>query len=442
MRRLSRVLLYCGTLVVVFGLAKLHAAQAATVTYDFTASTRLWWTTFFAVVLSLAAFSAGLPDLVVGRRAIALAAGVATVAGGLGVSIAQLALGAALLPRFVVFGSMAVLAPFYVLCAELSDDGRSRAINRDRIIVIGDWADAAELSEELERAPERPARIVDVLTPAEAMRTLSGELPLCEMARLGNVSVVVLDRSAQLDRSIVEQAAVLHEEGVRIRTLSLFYEEWLGKLPISELERVSLMFDIGELHRVRYGRLKRMIDVAFASIGVVALVVVLPFVVLGNVIANRGSLFFRQQRVGRGARTITILKFRTMRGARDGAGEWTAVDDPRITLFGKWLRRSHIDELPQVLNILRGDLSLVGPRPEQLHYVNELSEKLPFYRLRHLVRPGLTGWAQVKYPYAASDADATEKLQYEFYYLRHQGLLFDLKIVTRTVRTIVLGVNR
>ncbi|MEO5837171.1 MAG: sugar transferase [Acidimicrobiales bacterium] len=442
MRRLSRLLLYSGTIVVVFGMAKLHAAQAASARYDFTASPRLWWTAFFAAVLSLAAFSSGLPDLVVGRRTIAFAATVATIAGAIGVSLAQLTLGAALLPRFVVFGSIAVLAPFYVLCAALSDDGRSRAIDRDRTIVIGDWAVAAELSDELERAPERPARIIDVLTPAEAMRTLSGELPLCEMARMGNATVVVLDRVAQLDRSIVEQAGVLHAEGVRIRTLSLFYEEWLGKLPISELERVSLMFDIGELHRVRYGRLKRMIDLAFATVGLVALTAALPFVMIGNLIANHGSLMFRQQRVGRGAQPITILKFRTMRGASDGAGEWTEVNDPRITPFGKVLRRTHIDELPQVLNILRGDLSLVGPRPEQLHYVGELSQKLPFYSLRHLVRPGLTGWAQVKYPYAASDADAMEKLQYEFYYLRHQGLLFDMKIVTRTVRTVVLGVNK
>jgi lipopolysaccharide/colanic/teichoic acid biosynthesis glycosyltransferase len=329
-----------------------------------------------------------------------------------------------------------------VLCAALSDDGRARAIDRDRIIVVGDWADAAELSDELDRAPERPARIIDVLTPSEAARTASGELPLCEMARLGNASVVVLDRAAQLDRSIVEQAAALHEEGIRVRTLSLFYEEWLGKLPISELERVSLMFDIGELHRVRYGRLKRMIDVGLASIGALLLAIVVPLVAIGNLVANRGSLIFRQQRVGRSGHPITILKFRTMRGASDGAGDWAEVDDPRITPFGKVLRRTHVDELPQVINILRGDLSLVGPRPEQVHYVAELSEKLPFYRLRHLVRPGLTGWAQVKYPYAASDTDATEKLQYEFYYLRHQSLVFDLKIVTRTLRTVILGVNK
>ncbi len=121
----------------------------------------------------------------------------------------------------------------------------------------------------------------------------------------------------------------------------------------------------------------------------------------------------------------------------DGTTEWTADDDPRITPFGAWLRRTHLDELPQVLNILRGHLSIVGPRPEQPRYVEALEGKIPFYRLRHLVRPGLTGWAQVKYPYGANQADAIEKLQYEFYYLRHQGLALDLRIIGRTVRSVV-----
>jgi lipopolysaccharide/colanic/teichoic acid biosynthesis glycosyltransferase len=118
---------------------------------------------------------------------------------------------------------------------------------------------------------------------------------------------------------------------------------------------------------------------------------------------------------------------------------WTELDDPRVTPFGRFLRRTHVDELPQVLGILRGDLSVVGPRPEQPEYVEELVTKLPFYDLRHLVRPGLTGWAQVKYGYAGDDRGALEKLQYEFFYLRHQGLALDGRIVVRTLRSVVGG---
>jgi len=140
--------------------------------------------------------------------------------------------------------------------------------------------------------------------------------------------------------------------------------------------------------------------------------------------------------VGKNGDVFEILKFRTMRPG-PASTEWTATDDPRITPFGAWLRRSHLDELPQVVNILRGHLSVVGPRPEQPQYVETLETKLVFYRLRHLVRPGLTGWAQVKYNYGSTDGDALEKLQYEFYYLRHQGLGLDLRIIGRTLRSVV-----
>jgi lipopolysaccharide/colanic/teichoic acid biosynthesis glycosyltransferase len=209
-------------------------------------------------------------------------------------------------------------------------------------------------------------------------------------------------------------------------------------LPLGELERVSLLFDIGEVHRAQYGRLKRVIDLVLAVIGLVPLAVVVPLVALGDVVANRGPLFYRQPRVGKHGKVFNILKFRTM-APHDGglANEWTSENDPRITPFGKLLRLSHVDELPQVVNILRGDLSMVGPRPEQPHYVEELTEKLPFYDMRHLVRPGLTGWAQVKYGYAGDESDALEKLQYEFYYLRRQSLGLDFRIIGRTIRSVL-----
>ena len=176
-------------------------------------------------------------------------------------------------------------------------------------------------------------------------------------------------------------------------------------------------------------------------VGLIPLVLVVPLVFLGNLVANRGPMFFSQDRVGRGGEVFRIHKFRTMAPTKtkDTAGEWTKADDPRITPFGQFMRITHIDELPQVVNILRGELSMVGPRPEQPHYVVQLNEKLPFYDMRHLVRPGLTGWAQVKYGYAGDERDALEKLQYEFFYLRHQSVIFDLRIMFRTIRSTLGG---
>jgi lipopolysaccharide/colanic/teichoic acid biosynthesis glycosyltransferase len=435
MRRLGRVLLAAGTAATVLGLSKAHALRHG---YDYTTSSRLWWSLAYLLLLLLAAYAAGLPDMTRTRRSAVLATLGSTAAAAIGISLVQLLVGSPLLPRFVVLGTPALLVPLYTLCAALSADGRAREARRDRFVVVAAPQEATELACELDTNPERPAVIAAAITPADAVSKHPQVQPLVDLVKRASGTALVLDRQAQSDDSIVAQAAVLHEAGIRIRTLSLCYDEWLGKLPVSELERVSLMFDIGEVHRARYGRLKRIVDVLAGVCGVGLLGLALPFVLLGNRLGNRGPLFYRQERVGKNGRTFTILKLRTMAPALGaGESEWTAEDDPRVTPFGTRLRRTHLDELPQALNILRGDLSIVGPRPEQPRYVEELERKIPFYNLRHLVRPGLTGWAQVKYPYGASEGDALEKLQYEFYYLRHQGLGLDLRIIARTLRTVL-----
>jgi lipopolysaccharide/colanic/teichoic acid biosynthesis glycosyltransferase len=277
------------------------------------------------------------------------------------------------------------------------------------------------------------------MTPFEvAPSAHSSAQPLVDMVSERHANVVVLSRTAQGEDDVVLQATSLHGSGVRVRTLSMFYEQWLGKLPINELERVSLLFDIGEVHAAGYARVKRILDLVLATIGLVPLALITPLVLFGDLLGNRGPLFYRQARTGRNDVTFQILKFRTMRAcAPEDAAEWTASDDMRVTPFGKVLRTTHLDELPQVLNILRGELSVVGPRPEQPNVVRELAGKIPYYDLRHLVRPGLTGWAQVKYQYAGTESETLEKLQYEFFYLRHQNLALDLRIIGRTARSVV-----
>ena len=440
-RRLTLAVMVLGLVGIVFSLSKLHAAVVAENTYDFTGSFRLGWAVAYALMLVLASYAVGLPDVPRRPRQIVASAVVAPAVAATGVSMAQLALGTALLPRFVVVGAALLAAPWLMVSAALATGGRSRAEYRDRVVVIGRSEDVASLTAELEGHPERPAVIVAAIDPDDARLHTGGKGPVIETARAEEATVVVLDRLAQADQTIIDQVALLHEAGVRVRTLSLFYDEWLGKLPASELERMSLMFDIGELHRIRYGRMKRLTDITIAVLAIPALAVVTGVVIIGNALGNRGPVLYRQQRVGKKGSDFEILKFRTMRPS-SGTSTWTASDDERITPFGNLLRRTHFDELPQLVNVLRGDLSVVGPRPEQRQYVDELQAKLPFYELRHLVQPGLTGWAQVKYGYAGNDDDALEKLQYEFWYLRHQRLAVDLRIIARTVRSVILGDGR
>ncbi len=442
-RRAARTLSFLGAVGVVFGLSKVHAAWVADPPYDFTGSNRFAWAVGYILLLWIAGYGFGLPDLPRSAREAAGTAAIVSLVAAVGVSVLQLLVGDALLPRFVVFGSAAVLVPWQVAVNALARGGRSRDEARDRVVLVGLDDDLDRLRKDLTLAPEQPAVLVAHLDPGAGA---GGARRLVDLVLEGGATVIVLDRVAQADPEIVAQAAALHESGLRVRTLVQFYEEWLGKLPVSELERASLFFDISEIHRVRYARLKRLVDLAVAIIGLIPLALSVPVVVLGNVVANRGPLLFRQERVGRGGEAFEILKYRTMRQERGddavrpspgGAGEWTAVDDPRVTPFGRFLRASHLDELPQVVNIVRGELSVVGPRPEQPRYVEALSASLPFYGMRHLVRPGLTGWAQVKYGYAGDERDSLEKLQYEFFYLRHQSVAFDLRVMGRTVRSVM-----
>lgn len=433
MRRLARAAINVGTVGCVLGLGLAHAAAHG---YSMTGSSRFAWSLGYVAALTIAAYGFGLPDQTRTRRHALLAALGATVAAAATISVVELFVGDALLPRAVVFGSALVLVPWYVLWARVAGDVRSRAEDRDRVVLVGDVDEVGLLRDELDRAPERHAVVVAAVTPEEVALDDPPRVPLLDVAHAARATVLVLSRRAQSDEDVVLQAARLHEHGVRVRTLSLFYEQWLGKLPVGELERVSLLFDVGEVHAPHYAQAKRLFDLCLATVGTVALVCVTPLVVAANLLANRGPLLYRQPRVGRDGKLFSILKFRTMHCV-DPAGDPTAEDDPRVTRFGRVLRHSHLDELPQVLNILRGELSVVGPRPEQPHLVSELSAKLPFYRLRHLVRPGLTGWAQVKYRYAGTDVEALEKLQYEFFYLRRQSLALDVRIVGRTVRSVI-----
>jgi lipopolysaccharide/colanic/teichoic acid biosynthesis glycosyltransferase len=429
--------MYVGLIAIVLGLAKIHARYIGHYVLHSTEPSRLVWTVAYIGLLVVAAYGAGLPDLPRSGRQALTSAVVAPVGAAAAISVVQLIAGDALLPRFVVFGTAVLAVPWAVLCVKVANGGRLRAELRDRVVLVSDAREAVALRDELHGVPERPAVLLNHLTPAEAQPQGSRSRPLCELVIAISANLVILDRSALLDPVVVAQAAALHEHGVRVRPLSQFYEEWLGKLPVSELERASLLFDIREVHGARYARLKRVVDVVFGVVGAIVLVLAVPFVLVGNLIANRGPLFYRQARVGKNGKRFEIIKFRTMRQSAAGApNEWTQENDPRITPFGHLLRKTHLDELPQAVNMVRGDLSIVGPRPEQPQYVEELLQKLPFYGLRHLVRPGLTGWAQVKYGYAGDERDALEKLQYEFWYLRNQSLVLDARIIGRTVRNV------
>ncbi len=408
-----------------------HAWTIASTSYDPFGTTRFPWTVIFVVSFLVSSYGVGLPDLPKTRSAALGMTVVAVLAGLSVVSMLQLAVGAPLLPRAVIAGSVLTLIPWSVVSWHLQADVSAGRFAR--VLVVGSNDDRAGLEAELVSNPDAAALVVGHVT-VDAL--LDDADLLARVVDETRSEVLVLSILGQGSSAVVTQAAELHQRGIRIRTASLFSEEYLGKIPVADLERVSLLFDIGEVHRARYVRAKRIVDLVIGLAAFPVLAALVPVIALTNLLTDSGPLFYRQERVGKAGQTFMMIKFRSMR-VSDGPSVWTAAGDDRITFAGRFLRPSHLDELPQVWNILRGDLSIVGPRPEQTAYVDELRAKIPYYDVRHLVRPGLTGWAQVKYGYGSDADDAREKLQYDLYYLRRQSVAVDLSIVIRTIRAVV-----
>jgi lipopolysaccharide/colanic/teichoic acid biosynthesis glycosyltransferase len=437
-RRLLSLLFFPGVALVVFGVGVLHSVHSEP-HYTFGHQNSLWAYALFALLHGLSAHTAGIPDEAADMQPALLAS---MLASGIATSIWLLVqtIVPGLLPRWVVLLGGVGVALWSYLLAALSVMGRRREQRRDRVLAVLDEHDAEILERDSASTfprPERAFGLVDVLTSESRLRDLDARLEEADC------TVIVLSDSAARRDDVFKATSRRHRQGLKVRTLSDFYAEYFGKLPVSEMSRMALLFDIRDLHNPVYRHLKRTVDFTGGLVAGVACLLATPFVFVGNRVANPGPMLFRQTRVGRDGRSFTILKFRSMQysalqGLSDIAvGSWTRVDDPRITPFGRFLRRTHVDELPQAWNILRGDLSLVGPRPEQPHYVADLIQVEPAFEIRQYVTPGLTGWAQVKYRYAATEAAALEKLQYDLYYIAEQSLSLDLRILSRTIRSVL-----
>ncbi len=234
-------------------------------------------------------------------------------------------------------------------------------------------------------------------------------------------------------------AAVLacREQGFHVTTMPALYEQVLGRVPVEHagrnLNAVLPVDGRGPAERL-FALLKRAGDLFTGVVGLIPLALTVPVVALANTLTSPGPLFYRQTRVGKGGRPFQVLKYRTMRPDAEAAtgAVWAGADDPRVTPAGRWLRKSRLDELPQIINVLKGEMSVIGPRPERPEFVDSLAQEIPFYRARHAVKPGITGWAQVRHGYGNTTEDARIKLEYDLYYVRHTGFYLDLIIALKT----------
>lgn len=260
---------------------------------------------------------------------------------------------------------------------------------------------------------------------------------LCDVVQQREVSEVVLGLRDDIDRALFRGLLACHDAGIRVRSLADLYEELTGRLLLDQLGHTWLLgLPMRSQTSHTYAAISRALDVTVATAALLVLgVLILPLSLIIKL--DGGPVFHRQVRVGKHGRLFTVVKLRTMHQQPGEQTTWTEVGDRRVTAVGRLIRRLHLDELPQAWSVLRGEMSLIGPRPEQPQYVEELRAEIDFYNTRLTVRPGLTGWAQVNSGYGSSVDDARVKLSYDLYYVKHQSLSLDLIIMARTVMAVL-----
>ena len=324
-----------------------------------------------------------------------------------------------------------------------------RILPRERLLLVGTTPGVTTLARELEElGAEVGVDIVGYVDPVPEGAKLAvgrGVIGTIEdipsIVRARNVDRVVLSLSEARGQLPMNKLLDMKLQGVTFDYLASVYEEYTGKIAIENLRPSWLVFSEGFRKSHALSAAKRLLDIVAAVIGFTLAAPLMALVAVAVKLTSPGDVLYHQERVGQHGRVFTVHKFRSMRmDAEAGTGAvWASKSgDPRVTLVGRFMRKTRLDELPQLWNVLVGDMSLIGPRPERPQFVSQLTREIPFYGQRHIVRPGLTGWAQVKYTYGASVEDAMEKLQYDLYYIKNMSLALDVLIACSTVKTVLL----
>ena len=343
---------------------------------------------------------------------------------------------------FVYTLGFVLLAPSLILMRRVYEWIGAQKFFRERVYVLGAGDYARSIVDIIRSRPDIGMEVVawdDLLIVEPSERRQVWVAALEHIAKvIPSVHRIIVAMEHQRGELPVQELLMLRFRGIAIEQDSTFRERLYGKIQLDGLRPSSFLYSEGFRILPSQQFTRQLVSLTAAALGLLLFLPFFPFVALAVKLSSRGPLFFRQPRVGMGGRIFNVVKFRTMfTDAEDEGAKWATKDDPRVTTVGMVLRKTRIDELPQLWNVLRGDMGFVGPRPERPEFVAWLTEELPFYYLRTLIRPGLTGWAQVRYGYGATLEETKEKLEYDLYYIKHMTLGLDLLIMFETIKTIL-----
>jgi sugar transferase (PEP-CTERM system associated) len=334
-----------------------------------------------------------------------------------------------------------LLAPALILLRRGYEWVVAQKMFRERVYVLGAGDYARSIVEAISARPDLGLEVVDwedvQLEPSERKKVWIEALEKIANAK-SPVQRIIVAMESRRGELPVQELLSLRFQGINVEEDGTLRERLYGKIQLDGLRPSNFLYSEGFRIRASQQFTRQVVSICVAAFGLLVFLPFFPLVVLAVKLSSAGPIFFRQTRVGMGGRNFEVLKFRTMfTDAESGGAKWATKNDPRVTKVGMFLRKTRIDEIPQLWNVLRGDMGFVGPRPERPEFVAWLSQELPFYYLRTLIRPGLTGWAQVRFGYGATLAETKEKLEYDLYYIKHMSLGLDLLIMFETIKTIL-----
>lgn len=352
--------------------------------------------------------------------------------------------------RAVVALSFVLLMPVTLVYRRSHYLRRLRFRGNRTLIFVGDRTSCDEFKEECAKMKfAQPILFANfassTASPFSAIEIATFESVLAKIDRQEIIpeAIVIRESSRELPPEVSQHLIRLYFNGVSTYTLELFHQVYWRKIPFYRLNQSWLFQDGFQIAREPlFERAKRLSDVILSIIGLLLAALPILVAMLAIWIEDRGPVFFTQTRIGRNRTSFRIVKLRTMRVRATGGDRYTQPDDQRITVVGRFLRASRLDEFPQLWNVLKGDMSLIGPRAEWDVLVDDYEQQIPSYHYRHLVKPGITGWAQVNYPYGANLEDTLRKLEYDLYYIRHFSFILDAAIVLKTIHIMLFGKGR
>jgi exopolysaccharide biosynthesis polyprenyl glycosylphosphotransferase len=350
---------------------------------------------------------------------------------------------------FLLFASILTLLWRLVFIRLYKSTGQRR-----RILLIGAGKAGQTLAELYHSSDTRSFNLVGYVDDDATkvgkslcgLRVMGTSVHLLNLINVYHISDIVIAINGEIQGATFQTILDAQENGVEVTRMPILYEEMTGRVPVHHLESDWIIRSFVDGLRVSgfYELTKRILDILGGAVGLLIFVITYPFLALAVLIDSGMPVFYSQPRLGRGGRIFTIYKYRTMRQDAEADGEVriTLENDPRVTRVGNFLRKTRLDELPQFWNVLRGEMSLVGPRAERPELVAEYQKQVPFYRARLLVKPGLTGWAQINYGYVASVTETAVKIEYDLYYIKHRTLNMDFQIMLRTIGTVFRQTGR